>query len=85
MRVSEAIEYYLQYHRMNSQKNTMRSYEFILGKLCCYLGNRELESLTSKQILSFLTQFTQGAKQTTERIRYYLLSAFFNLIGNTIE
>jgi integrase/recombinase XerD len=41
--------------------------------------------LTSDELLTFLNQFTDGAKQTTRRIRYSLLSAFFNFIGSTID
>jgi integrase len=36
-------------------------------------------------MLSFLTEFTEGTKQATKRLRYSLLSAFFNFIKNSID
>jgi integrase len=44
-----------------------------------------LDTLTSEEILSFLTEFTEGTKQSTKRLRYSLLSAFFNFIKNSID
>ena len=35
--------------------------------------------------MSFLTEFTEGTKQSTKRLRYSLLSAFFNFIKNSID
>ena len=78
MKVSQAVNYYLDYHKMNSKKNTIRNQEFILSRFQNNFGNRELESITSDEILSFLTQFTEGTKQTTKRVRYTNLKTFFN-------
>ena len=36
-------------------------------------------------ILAFLAEFTEGNKQSTKRLRYSLLSAFFNFIKNSID
>ena len=44
-----------------------------------------LESITSDEVLTFLTQINRNTKQTTKRLRYSLLNAFFNLIKNTID
>jgi integrase len=44
-----------------------------------------LESLTTDDILLFLTQIKEGCKQSTKRLRYSLLSAFFNFIKNSIN
>jgi hypothetical protein len=70
MKVSQAVKYYLDYHKMNSKKNTTRNQEFTLSRFQSQFSNRELESITSDEILSFLTQLTEGIKQTTKRIRY---------------
>ena len=35
--------------------------------------------------MTFLRDFTEGTKQTTKRSRYATLSAFFNLVKNTID
>jgi len=32
MKISESVEHFYNYQRMNVKKNTLRNYEFILGK-----------------------------------------------------
>jgi integrase len=44
-----------------------------------------LESITTDEILSFLTQFTDGTKQTTKRNRYTNLNTFFNFVISTFD
>lgn len=85
MKVNEAVEYCLAYHRSNSQINTLRSYEFLLSKFEDFFGERDLEEISSVGVLSFLTQLCEGNKQGTNRSRYGLLSAFFNLIKNSTD
>jgi integrase len=85
MRVSEASRCFLDYHRINSKTNTVRNYELVFTRFCNQFGDRELESLTNEEILKFLTQFTEGTKQSTKRLRYSLLSAFFNFIKSSIN
>ena len=85
MRVSETSRCFLDYHRINSKTNTVRNYEFVFTRFCNQFGDRELESLTNEEILTFLTQFTEGTKQSTKRLRYSLLSAFFNFIKSSIN
>jgi len=63
----------------------MRNYEFLLSRFCGQFGHRELSSLTTDTILSFLKDFTDGTKQSTKKLRYSLLSAFFNFIRNSID
>jgi integrase len=53
---------------MNSKKNTLRNY---------------LHLLIEFSILSFLGHLTEGAKQSTKRLRFSLLRAFFTFIINT--
>ena len=48
-------------------------------------GNRDIDSITQDEILSFLTRLTEGTKQTTKSNRYSCLKAFFNYIRNTID
>lgn len=85
MRVSETSRCFLDYHRINSKTNTVRNYEFVFTRFCNQFGDRELESLTNEEILTFLTQFTERTKQSTKRLRYSLLSAFFNFIKSSIN
>ena len=67
------------------KKNTIRNHEYVLKRFREQFDERELESITSDEILVFLTQMTGGKKQTTKRVRYSLLKAFFNFVKNTID
>jgi integrase len=63
----------------------VKNYEFLFTRFNDAFGSRELESITSDEILSFLTKLTDGTKQTTQRNRYSSLKAFFNFIKNSID
>ena len=63
----------------------MKNYEFLFTRFNDAFGPGELESITSDEILSFLTKLTDGTKQTTKRNRYSSLKAFFNFIKNSID
>ena len=63
----------------------MRNYEPLLTKFCHHFNDIELESITADGILSFLDELTKGSKQSTKRLRYSLLSAFFNFVKNSID
>jgi integrase/recombinase XerD len=62
------------------KKNTLRTYQPVLSKLSAQFGERELESITPDEILSFLTGINQSTKQSTKRTRYSQLASFFNFI-----
>lgn len=83
MKVSEAISFCLHYQKANSKDNTVKNYEFILGKFIKSFDAREIESITTEEVISFLADLSEGRKQNTKRGRYTTLSAFFNLIFNT--
>jgi integrase len=85
MKTQEAIKFCLQYQKANSKVNTVKNYEFLLGKFGNVYNDRELESITTEDVLSFLTDLSDGRKQNTKRGRYMTLSAFFNLIINTLR
>jgi hypothetical protein len=59
------------------KKNTLKNYEFLFTRFSDEFSDRELESITPDEILSFLTRLTEGNKQTTKRNRYTCLKAFF--------
>ena len=44
-----------------------------------------MESVSSEEILAFLTHLSQGNKQATKRTRYATLSAFFSFTKNTYD
>ena len=85
MDVQKAVEYCLEYHRTNSRENTIRSYDFILNRFSTSFGERDLESISSDEILAFLTRMNEGTKQGTKRCRFALLSAFFNFTRNSLS
>jgi integrase len=85
MKISEAIKFCLEYQKANSKVNTVTNYEFVLGKFGNIYNDRELKSITTEDVLSFLTDLSDGRKQNTKRGRYMTLSAFFNLIINTLQ
>ena len=57
----------------------------LLSKFCDQFGDREIDSLTTQETLAFLTQLTQGKKQSTKKLRYARLSAFFSFIINSCD
>ena len=67
------------------KKNTLKTYQSILSKLTTQFGERDLNSLTPEEILSFLTQINQGTKQLTKRTRYSQLTSFFNFITQNLD
>ena len=85
MKISQGVQYCLEYHRTNSKKNTRRSAEFVLKQFDEKFGDREIGSISSDEILAFLTDLTEGKKQTTKRSRYAVLSSFFNLMQEIID
>ncbi len=85
MKLSQGISYCMKYHRANSKKNTIRSTEFVLSKFGREFGDRDMGTITSDEVYTFLMDLTAGKKQTTKRSRYAALSAFFNLIMGIVD
>jgi integrase/recombinase XerD len=85
MRVSQGIEQFFNYQRLNVKKNTFRNYEFILANFQQHFGNIELSSISSKDVLAFMTEMSGEAKQSTKKLRFTLLAVFFNYIKNTVD
>ena len=67
------------------KKNTTRAYEFIFPKLCKAFGDREIDKVSSNEILTFLNTITDGRKQQTKRTRYAHIASFFNFIKNNLD
>lgn len=84
MKVSDAINFCLQYHKINSRTNTIKNYTSLLAKFGNSNNNREIESIETDEIISFLAALSEGRKQNTKRSRYTTLSAFFNLMTNSL-
>ena len=67
------------------EKNTIRNYEFVLGNFQKHFGEAELSSITPEDILDFMTKLTDGNKQSSKKLRFALLSAFFNFVKNSLD
>ena len=68
-----------------SKKNTLRNYEFILGHFQNHFNDIEISSITSEGILVFMSTVSDGTKQNTKKLRFTLLSAFFNFVKNSLD
>jgi len=67
------------------KKNTLKNYEFILSKFQHHFGEIELSSIISEDILTFMSKVSDGTKQNTKKLRFTLLSAFFNFVKNSFD
>ena len=85
MKVSQGIEQFFEYQRLNVKKNAFRNYEFILTNFQQHFGDIELSSISSEDVLAFMTEMSGGAKQSTKKLRFTLLAAFFNYIKNSVD
>jgi integrase/recombinase XerD len=85
MQVSETIKIWQEYHKSNLKDNTIRAYQAVLSNFVRVFDTRNINDITSEEILSFLNHMTEGAKQQTKKTRYSHLSAFFNFIRNNID
>ena len=85
MLLSQGINVCLEYHKSNSRSNTVKAYEFVLKKLHDHFEDRDLNSLSSEEMLTFLNQLCEGTRQRTKRSRYSYLRSFFNFIKNNID
>ncbi|UCF86389.1 MAG: site-specific integrase [Desulfobacteraceae bacterium] len=67
------------------KKNTVKNYRQFLNIFNACFGDRDIESITSDEILTFLTESSDGQKQSTKRFKYTLLNTFFNFIKNATD
>ena len=85
MKISKAVEICLSYHQNYSKPNTIRAYESILTRFGLVFGDKDIEEISSEDILTFLGKITDGRKPQTKRTRYSHLTAFFNFIISNID
>lgn len=85
MKVSQAITFWLNYHRANSSKNTIRAYEELLARFCHENGEKDLQELTSDEVPDFLNGITEGKKPQTKKTRFSHLPSFFNFTKYNID
>jgi integrase len=60
------------------------NYDFILKKLKNRYSEKNIQSISTEEIIAFLAEISEGKKQNTKRCRYSTLSAFFNLVSNSL-
>lgn len=84
MKVNKAVSYHLQYHKANSQQNTQRCVEYVLGKFEDQFLERDLASVSEEEVLKFLNTLTLNRRQATKRNRYSVLNAFYNFTISTL-
>jgi len=58
---------------------------YVLEKFSENYGNRDLQSITTDEILTFPNQLTAGNKQNTKSNRYSNIRSFFNFVINTFD
>ena len=51
MQVSKAIKICLEYHKSHSRDNTLRAYQVVLSNFNREFGERDLQEITSDEIL----------------------------------
>ncbi len=67
------------------KKHTVIAYQQVLLKFGDQFAEEDIASVTTEEILSFLTTLNENNKQSTRRQRYVLLSSFFRFIRNTFN
>jgi integrase/recombinase XerD len=85
MKITQAVTFWLEYHKANSKKNTVRAYEELIFKFCKEYGDNDLNDLTSDEVLAFLNAITKGTKPLTRKTRFSHLASFFNFTRNNID
>jgi integrase/recombinase XerD len=63
----------------------LRNYEFVLDNFQKHFGDKDLSSITSEDILDFMSKISDRAKPNTKKLRFTLLSAFFNFVKNSLD
>ena len=64
-------------------KNTVKNYALFLAKFEERFGPKDIATVTSDEILTFLIEKTEGQRQATKRFKYTILKSFFNFLINT--
>ena len=63
MKISEAINFCMQYQKVNSKINTIKNYEFVLGKFENAFNGRDMESIKTGEDIRDVLQIISFALQ----------------------
>lgn len=85
MNTFQGIKLFLNYQGLHVKQNTLRNYKFVLDKFQIHFGDIEITSITTDEILAFLSEHCEGTKQSTKKLRFTTLSVFFNFIKDSLE
>ncbi len=77
--------FFMVFQRVNAGKKTIKNYQLFLDEFNEQFGDQSIREIYSEDVLSFLVQNTEGQKQSTKRLKYTLLKAFFNFLTNIDE
>jgi hypothetical protein len=83
MKVSQAVDFYLQYHRANSKKIPLKPVSSFSLALLHNSVNVILPAFPMKRYWAFLLSLIKNNKQAIKRNRYSVLSSFYNFSINT--
>ena len=85
MKLSKAAKIWIDYHKANSRKNTVRAYEGTIFKFIAIFGDKDITDVDTDDVLSFLAELTNGRKQQTKKSRYSHLKSFFSFAKTNFE
>lgn len=64
-------------------KKNINTYRYTFQKFAKQFGPREVESITTEEVLSFLTGLSDGNKPSTKKNRFGQVRCFFNFVRQT--
>ena len=67
------------------KKNTVLSYLSMVKRLLAHFGDRELSTITTENIQTFLIHYTLGCSNTTKRTRFSFVTAYFNFVRDNLD
>lgn len=83
--VDQGVKAYMDYHRANSRKNTVRGFAYTLEKFRDLFSGLDITAVTESDVATFLEILTDGLSTSTKSNRVGQLSAFFNFVKDTFD
>ncbi len=80
MKIAGAVNVFLNHQKIILKERSMQSYEYILRQFLIQYSYRQVDSIHSQEIYSFLEEQTKGMAKATRRLRYTQIKTLFNFI-----